>query len=103
MSKLLHPTSRLRRLLGRIRLWHGFCPRCNSDAPWVDKCAVCKSVHEGGVTVPNNRQQYPPSIATKALWWYCWVHPSMIDIQVEWEGRSWLKRQQVETPRKAKR
>lgn len=32
----------LKRLRGRYRAWWGFCPACNSDAPAVDTCDVCR-------------------------------------------------------------
>ncbi len=75
------PTSWWRRVRGRGRLFWNLCPRCNSDAPAVDCCWVCRNVQLGGVTVPNRRNQYPPSLATKALWWYCWCHPDLEDQQ----------------------
>lgn len=30
------------RLIGKIRLWFGFCPKCNSDAPHLYSCPVCE-------------------------------------------------------------
>jgi len=30
------------RILGKIRLVFGFCPRCNSDAPNLYTCPVCE-------------------------------------------------------------
>jgi len=68
------PTSILSRLLGRIRLLGHRCPRCNSDAPNVDTCAVCRHRACGGNRwLVYRREHYPPSRATKALWWYRWV------------------------------
>lgn len=32
----------LRYLIGRYRMIWGWCPRCNSDAPAVDTCPVCR-------------------------------------------------------------
>jgi hypothetical protein len=32
----------LRRLAGRYRILMGYCPSCNSDAPRIDNCAVCR-------------------------------------------------------------
>lgn len=75
------PTSRWNRAIGHLRLFWGCCPRCNSDAPAVDCCVVCRNIHEDGASVRNLRQQYPPSLATKALWWYCWLHPGMAKLQ----------------------
>ena len=58
-----HPWTRfriwLRRLQGRWRLWWGFCPQCNSDAPELYACPVCEYYHG----------EYPPSAETKAAWW----------------------------------
>ena len=48
----------LRRLQGRWRLWWGFCPQCNSDAPELYACPVCEYYHG----------EYPPSAETKAAW-----------------------------------
>ena len=31
------------RLVGAWRFWWGFCPACNSDAPEVDTCQVCRA------------------------------------------------------------
>ena len=28
-------------LRGRLRLFFGFCPQCNSDAPEKDNCKIC--------------------------------------------------------------
>jgi hypothetical protein len=28
-------------LIGRYRMWWGWCPSCNSDAPEIDVCPVC--------------------------------------------------------------
>jgi predicted amidophosphoribosyltransferase len=33
----------LRMMFGAIRMFWGWCPRCNSDAPRVDRCPVCKN------------------------------------------------------------
>lgn len=54
----------LRRILGKWRLWLGFCPACNSDAPAVDTCPVCKAWE-----VNNWRREFPPSAEWKALMW----------------------------------
>jgi len=88
MANVLNSRKRLHRIIGRFRLMLGFCPRCNSDAPAVDSCFVCKQVYEDGAktTVPNRRQCYPPNLATKALWWYSWVHPGFQAMQDEWEA-----------------
>ena len=31
----------LRKARGRYRMWWGWCPACNSDAPALDHCRVC--------------------------------------------------------------
>ena len=48
MSRVLNPTKRWDRLIAKIRLWEGFCPRCNSDAPAIDDCWVCNEGRLGG-------------------------------------------------------
>lgn len=85
--KILNPNIRLHRLIARWRMLHSFCPRCNSDAPGVYDCAVCKQIHIDTQlpTVKNNRN-YPVNMATKALWWYSWVHPGHDEIQKKWSG-----------------
>lgn len=88
MLKPMNPTSWIKRIAGRWRLLLNACPRCNSDAPHVDKCVVCRNVMEGAMTQPNRRQQYPPTMATKAMWWYCWLHPGMQKMQREIEKES---------------
>ncbi len=45
-------------LLGKWRLWWGFCPACNSDAPELDTCKICKSSRD-----------FPPSELLKRNWW----------------------------------
>lgn len=42
---------------GRIRLFWGFCPACNSDAPEKDNCIVCDNFY-GCSTVKETR-----------MWW----------------------------------
>jgi len=86
---VLDPKRRFHRIIGRYRLLHSFCPRCNSDAPAVDTCSVCKQVYEDGAatTVQNIRQCYPVNLATKALWWYSWMHPRFESMQRDWEAR----------------
>ena len=86
MAEVLNPDKWFHRLRGRSRLILGNCPRCNSDAPEVYFCAVCKEVHIDGqnTTERNVRQQYPPIRATKALWWWVWMHPGFNDLQVYW-------------------
>jgi hypothetical protein len=90
MKTSLAPNSRINRLRGYLRLWNNQCPRCNSDAPLVDRCGVCNNVHNamGGIS-PNRRcfEQYPPSRATKALWLYSWMHPHADDKQTWMDSR----------------
>lgn len=87
MSNVLSPRRRISRILGRWRLFLGFCPRCNSDAPAVYDCRVCNQVYEDGenITSQNSRQCYPPNLATKALWWFRWVEPTFETRQRSWE------------------
>ena len=79
MKKPLEPTSRWNLFTGLLRLTNNQCPRCNSDAPLVDRCSVCNNIHHplSGHLIPNKREEglYPPTVSTKALWWYTWVHP----------------------------
>lgn len=84
--KVLNRDKRWDRLCGRIRLLFGFCPRCNSDSPAVHTCSVCRNVGNGqGSTEPNRRQQWPPTLETKALWWYCWMHAGFYEMQRDHE------------------
>jgi hypothetical protein len=32
-------------LRGRFRLFFGFCPQCNSDAPEKDNCKICDNFY----------------------------------------------------------
>jgi len=41
----------LRKAVGRYRMWNGWCPECNSDAPYVDICKVCYGLHHSGKRV----------------------------------------------------
>ena len=63
MTQVLDPTHRTHRLIGQWRLLLGFCPRCNSDAPHVYDCPVCIGTPPG----------FPPSLGTKAYWWWRWM------------------------------
>ena len=91
MANILNPKRRLHRIIGQHRLLHSFCPRCNSDAPAVYTCCVCKQVYESGamITTPNRRQCYPVNLATKALWWYSWLHPAFDQMQRDWDSISY--------------
>ena len=83
---ILDRNRRLHRAIGRYRLMWGFCPRCNSDAPAVYSCSVCKQVYEpGAMTTVKNQRQCPLNQATKALWWFTWMHPCFARAQSEWE------------------
>ena len=44
-------------LTAKWRLFFGFCPKCNSDAPAIDSCNVC-----------NGERSYPPSKHKKQTW-----------------------------------
>lgn len=57
-------TTRLQRIVGRWRLWWNLCPACNSDAPEVDTCPVCKAWDD---LTPYGR--CPPDAEIKSLWW----------------------------------
>lgn len=78
MSAILTSEKRYSRFKGMLRLFWGSCPRCNSDAPAVYNCNVCARLYDksDGNEVANYRQQYPPSPATKSLWWHNWLHPN---------------------------
>lgn len=54
----------LRKAIGRVRLFFGFCPKCNSDAPEVDHCKVCE-----GYSVGVLGYTFPPLPATRERWW----------------------------------
>jgi|DEB19_MinimDraft_2_1074335.scaffolds.fasta_scaffold200348_1 rRNA maturation endonuclease Nob1 len=60
-QKVAGLTSDLTQMLGiliaKYRLFFGFCPKCNSDAPNVDGCNIC-----GG------DRTYPPSKHKKQTW-----------------------------------
>lgn len=49
----------VKKFKGRYRLFWNQCPYCNSDAPAIDKCIVCK----------DGRDTYPPTKIIKAVWW----------------------------------
>lgn len=46
----------LERLIGRWRLYRGYCPACNLDAPAVDTCDVCANYHAGKPWPPDHLQ-----------------------------------------------
>jgi len=50
-------------LIGKYRLMFGFCPLCNSDAPELDFCPVCKSYSS------SRGDKFPPEKETKDRWW----------------------------------
>jgi len=49
--------------LGKWRLWWGFCPNCNNDAPECDTCHVCRGT-----------RAFPPQPETKLLWEVKWAN-----------------------------
>jgi hypothetical protein len=49
------------KLNGRIRLFFGFCPACNSDAPKLYDCKVCGWYRTSDKGMPTK--------ATKKEWW----------------------------------
>ena len=49
----------IKRFIGKWRLWWSFCPQCNSDAPELYDCPVCKFYT--GV--------YPIAEKTRSEWW----------------------------------
>jgi len=87
MEKILKPNKFIHRLIGKYRLLFSFCPRCNSDAPGVYYCFVCKQVHiDSQKALAKNNRHYPINLASKALWWYTWVHPSFENMQKDHEN-----------------
>ena len=93
MKQPLKPDTRFNRFIGYKRLWFGFCPRCNSDAPLVDTCGTCNRAYDkDGRDVKNTRELYPPTLATKALWLFTWMHPHA-DAKQDWleSGRKLFK------------
>ena len=50
----------------RCFLW-GVCPKCNSDAPAIDTCKICKS-HRSAFDESND-----PKSILKAKWWLRYV------------------------------
>ena len=88
MTAVLTPSTRFQRIVGRFRLLTGACPRCNSDAPYVYSCSVCKQIYKAGeITTVSNDRTYPLTLATKALWWYSWLHPGHSKMQADWDRR----------------
>ena len=51
------------KIRGDWRLWWGFCPECNSDAPALDTCLVCDGYSSG-----SPGYVYPPMPMRKAIW-----------------------------------
>lgn len=58
----------LKMLLPRFRVWLGFCPMCNSDAPELDSCPLCEGYHHASGDVfpppPNIKKQWLDEIRT---------------------------------------
>ena len=50
-------------LVGRVRLFWGFCPECNSSAPEMYSCPTCKNYHSA------TGDPFPPTDDTKVKWW----------------------------------
>ena len=50
----------LRKMRGRYRMWWGWCPSCNSDAPALDHCRVC-----GGYLSGWDKQEWWPRFAAR--------------------------------------
>jgi len=50
----------LRMIPAKWRVFCGFCPSCNSDAPAIDDCQCCESYGCG--------QPFPPSAEIKHKW-----------------------------------
>lgn len=50
----------IKKIIARLRLFWGLCPECNSDAPNVYDCIVCKQ----GLS-----RICQPSETLKAIWW----------------------------------
>lgn len=48
----------------KFRAWCGFCPACNSDAPEIDRCWLCRGYRWDRDGVPNKQ--------TKRLWMHRW-------------------------------
>jgi methionyl-tRNA synthetase len=46
-------------------IW-GFCPKCNSDAPAIDTCKVCKNYR-------SFEENQTPKEILKAEWWLRYV------------------------------
>lgn len=81
--------NRFKLAIGRWRLWWGLCPECNSDAPEVDCCPVCRAF---------DRMHFPPTPAQKLEWWNRYVTPAtntegftfgMAPNPEPWLKRSW--------------
>lgn len=56
----------------RCFVW-GFCPECNSDAPAIDNCKICKSYRSA-----FDENEIPKSIL-KAKWWLRYVTRDYFD------------------------
>ena len=58
----------LRYWQGRIRLWWGFCPKCNSDAPELYSCEIC----DGYCSSSSPFYEWPIHPLTKRRWKNRW-------------------------------
>lgn len=61
--------------LGRIRIYFGRCPLCNSDAPDLYNCACCNFYSSA------SGDPFPPKLETKNEWWN--TYKSVIDCQLK--------------------
>lgn len=50
-----------KRFIARWKMRWGFCPECDSDAPAIDTCPVCRGLKE-----------WPPSLITHVIRWDNW-------------------------------
>jgi hypothetical protein len=52
----------LKMITPRFRVFLGFCPLCNSDAPELDCCPLCDGYHR------INGDEYPPPTSLRRDW-----------------------------------
>jgi hypothetical protein len=68
-ASLRSSMNKLKLIRGKMRIFWGFCPKCNSDAPELYDCNVCSNY--------NNSYPFPPSKVTKGIW----LHNYKIDLK----------------------